>query len=235
VQSNAQGHPGLLRVTLQYLLWHFHVDLKTVPTSTEAVTYYVGSDLLAQAHLKRFLVPIQPTELRGVFLVLKKVLRGDTVTIPPDLADNDDAEEAAKRLLVRHLVLIEDERSKRLLFASPLHERFYCKLLFPSCVSTEMKYSSIDDLILAVLRTFEPEQLEDRRNWGSSFTKEGPLQHMFFRGALKCLPPSVQVSAEVLNYVQAGRIQAKSKGKFCSAVNDYWKPELMIRLCIVIR
>ncbi len=70
-------------------------------------------------------------------------------------------------------------------------------MLYPSRSTRTAQYTSIEQLLVDVLQTFDLATLNDPNNWGTTFVKEGALQHMFWAGVLTCLPPSVRVTAEV--------------------------------------
>jgi len=180
--------------------------------------HYFSSALLPNPYLTRMLVPL-PEQVRNnpaVVSVLKRVLEHQEVVTPPLQPQMDEsAEVVATRLLIRHVILVEDDfdDSHTICFASPLHYRHFCHELYPSQVSPFKVYASIDDFVLAVLKTFEPSDFRRLGNWGTSFVKEGPLQHWFDAGARRILPPHVQVMSEVSKWQSASMTLAEAQGR----------------------
>jgi len=197
--------------------------------------------LLPNPYLARMLVPL-PQQLRenpAAVSVLKRVLQRQKVVMPPlhrfqpqkdenEKNENENDEVVATRLLIRHGILAEDDSDySHLCFASPLHYRHFCHELYPSQVSPFKVYASIDDLILAVLKTFEPSDLRMLGNWGTSFVKEGPLHHWFDAGARCVLPSHVQITSEVSKWRSATMTLAEGQGHVDFIVDSSYGIELL--------
>ncbi len=225
VRAEAQGHIGILRCFLQYLVSHFE-DVKIVPSTNEVLQYYLGS-FTKHDVVTRFLR--SPSPLKNVEKALLEAALFERISIPPlEISAEDSDSVLAKRSLIRRVILVEDQNY--LVFTSPLHRRFYFRSIFPSqLLELPMRFrTSIDDWLLLVLQTFEPKKLHEDLSKGSGdFSKEGPLQHAFWRGASFCLPPSYHIGAEVSRLVTAGD-EVKIRGTYC------WLAWLMLLLfCLV--
>jgi hypothetical protein len=125
----------------------------------------------------------------------------------------DTHEIIACRQLIRKVVLVEVE--DQLTFATPLHKRFYSHLVYPSQIThLPARCRSIDNWLLLVIQTLEPDKLKHPMSQGfQGFTKEGPVQHAFWRGASFCLPPEYQLAAEVSRLIVNGKLEAKLEGR----------------------
>ncbi len=221
LRTHADGHCGLLRMVLHSLLRKYEVTERRVPSGEDAMSWYYSADFmrddLFSRVYNRVFVEQAPDVVRAV---LRKVIRGAPVAIPGDSptadlvpsgamdlgsASPEDAETGAVRFLLRNTIIIEVPTAvgsdKGLVsFASLFHRWHYASVLFPRS-NEHGDYDSVDALVVDVLKTFTPEHISDRGNWGRSMVKEGSLQHMFFAGALACLPASTRVMAEVSNCV----------------------------------
>jgi len=228
IAVHAQRHCGLIRIILQNTLYHYEIVEKRVPSPAEVMTWYHSRAFLTADLFRRFFnVDTFPADL-PIRDVLRDVLLGVEVSVPPPLpslslaaatsvsgsvamdhtADEKSQRVEAARWLIRHLVVYE-HYSGVLAFASWFHRWFYASLIFPGRAA-DITYATVEQLICTVLGTFSRQALVDRCNWGTGMVKEGPLQHMFWAGALLSLPASTRVIAEVSNPIAADQKEASS-------------------------
>jgi hypothetical protein len=196
VRSDASGHIGILRCFLQFVIMHFD-SIKHVPSLDEALQFYHGPFLSESICPRFFRMPADELSLSEK-LILENALLGPVAVPPPAVESNESDDNRAKRLLIRSVILAVE--GNFLVYATPLHRRFYFRAIFPSHIPNlpARFFNSIEDWLLLVFQTFEPRKLAEHMSQGSNaFSKEIPLQHAFWRGASFCLPPSYRIGAEV--------------------------------------
>ena len=228
LRQDSAGHVGIFRLLLQRLLDEFPTTPER-PTSAETVCAFYFGRLFEQAVVERFFsyphnfisryanyhqaleqvllgkVPtplVQRLESSGPASPLSPgapslaPVAAAAVAVEASAASVPDA--SVLRALMRIPLLVDD--SGYLAFATPMHRRFFHRLAFPSSLPLLPVNINVDQWLLLVLRTFQPNMLADAQ---SGF-KEGMLQHEFWRGASLCLPPTHRVAAEVSQVLRQG-------------------------------
>lgn len=226
LRQDSAGHVGIFRLLLQRLLDEFPTTPER-PASVESVCAFYFGRLFEQQVAERFFSFPHNFLSRYVNFhqALEQVLLGNVPTPPvqrissptpsspdascpspmPGAAASSAAASVASlpgasvlRALMRIPLLVDD--GGYLAFATPMHKRFFHRLAFPSRLQALPVNINIDQWLLLVLRTFQPNLLSDAQ---SGF-KEGMLQHEFWRGASLCLPPTHRVAAEVSRVLKQG-------------------------------
>jgi len=201
--ADAGGSVGLIRGTIAAMIAHADL-MSSKPGFTGDVVnrmteFYLG-DFMNSSTVKRFFSSAVVKRTASAQHLLEQVLLRHRVPSPKE----GDPHYNASIELQRMVVLVQDvDPSSGLAFlslASALARRFYYRLAFPSKLLSlpDRLRASIDEWLLLVFSTFEPSLLREQLSMGwKNFSKEGPLQHAFWRGASFCLPADVSFAAEV--------------------------------------
>ena len=219
LRKDSNGHIGIFRLVLQHLLHAFPTTAKRSASYAKVYSYYFGQ-LFDQDIAHRFFgfpdnfaskhplyyqsleqVLLQPNRVRTpprVTSSLTKATASVTSTKAAPSVASSQPDATTLRALMRIPMLVDDDG--HLVFATPMHKRFFPRYAFPSTLQELPENITIDQWLLLVLRSFQPNRLVDEQ---SNF-KEGMLQHEFWRGASMCLPPNHHVAAEVSRVLMAG-------------------------------
>ncbi len=226
IERHANGHCGLIRMLLHTLLCKYEITERRIPSPEEVMAWYHGTDMLKTDMFVRIYNRVLYTELSvSVRDVLRKIIRGVAVRVPPDAvalnADAEGGEVAAVRWLIRNATLVETPvpveateakgpvQGDIVTFASWFHRWYFASVLYPGR-NDGASYQYVEQFLLAVLKTFSPDFLLDRGNWGQTMAKEGLLQHMFWTGALASLPASTRVITETSNALNDSQVSAST-------------------------
>jgi hypothetical protein len=216
LQNEAQGHVGLLRIWSQHMLNYYH-EMKIMPSYREALQYYYGALPKAPISIRIFGAPSRKVN-DDERQLLRNVLLGKKPLVPEPLTETStletDSAAIATRSLMRQVVLTDE--NGYLQFATLLHERYFSRYAFPTRLSSlPVKVSKVDEWLLFVLQTFEPESINNPECFNAKkFSKEGPIQHAFWKGALSCLPPSDFLFSEISKRYISGEPDLKIPGIF---------------------
>jgi len=215
LKVHAEGHCGAIRIILQDLLFKYHKTERTTPSPDEAMQFYYSRSFLSSPIFQRAFMAVDRRVLAQTASgLLRKVVLGIPCRIPaelqqshtimavkpasgqmdvtPDTSTAIDSLSAdidtAARWLIRHGVVVEHQ-SGMLQFATYFHRWVWAANVFPGRQDS-MVYDGVDQLVTAVLRTFSSHLLDE------CIDKGDLLQHMFWAGALTCLPAGARVITE---------------------------------------
>lgn len=219
IRRDAGGHIGLFRCLLDHLCAMFPYVEKLPPTLSIVMRYYYGPmfDSWIAPRFFQLWQSVPPDLDRAIHDVLRCVILDEAIPIskhvtsssessPSSVAASSmfDLSQSALRTLLRVPVLVDVNGYAQ--FASDLHRRYYLCQMYPSAVAPHDFQCDIDEWILQVLRTFEPDRLKNLNSAGADgFPKEGMLQHQFWRGACLCLPLEYPIAAEVSRIAEHDR------------------------------
>lgn len=129
MRLEAPGHIGIIRCFLQFIISCFDQD-KKIPSLDEVLQFYHGR-FTSQIVWDRFFRLPPASELSQTHKQILKEALSARVSPPPDvIASHEPPDIFAKRQLIRMVVLVVDNNA--LVFATPLHRRFFCRAIFPS-------------------------------------------------------------------------------------------------------
>jgi len=226
VIRDTQGHIGFLRGLLAELLQQFFkVPINSNDDLAKIFQFYLGAAMGSGAVVRgctanEFLSAEAVTLLQRVYL-------GERIPTPgPRLPDSKvDEQMAVIYQQLRAVVLIDNQGY--LDFATPIHRRFFLRMIFPSS-TTALPFSDPDRWLLQVISCFDPRRLRDPQSAGANgFIKEGPLQHQFWQAASMCLPPKHRVAAEVSRSF-AGDVEIPGELDFWIDSDLKWAFELLV-------
>jgi hypothetical protein len=221
VISEADGNVGVLRTSLEKLSQHF---AKQAPSVATALSFQCSTAFFGQ--MSRCFLPLQELANDVVTEVIKEVIMSGFAryTIDPlatkegmgktaikkakqKLKKKKKEHEVAVKTLLEGCVLVQPKDEDQLVFATPMHKRFYMSQLYPSCAQGP-KPTDMDEFLVQVLMQFSKRELENTLGFNpkSNFPSESTFQVMFYRYAASLLPPANSISAEVSRIVTGGSL-----------------------------
>ena len=250
LRQDSAGHVGIFRLLLQRLLDEFPNTEERPASEDDVCAFYFGRLFEQQVADRFFSFPDKfLSRFSSYQQALEQVLLSSVPTPPritspsptasplavdvtaisssPPLPGIQNTSASSKsgicastyRKLMRIPLLVDD--GGFLAFATPMHKRFFHRLAFPSRLEELPIGINIDQWLLLVFRTFQPQQM------GNSNFKEGMFQHEFWRGASLCLPPSHRVAAEVSHVLKQGTPQIAGELDFWINSTLEWAIELL--------
>jgi energy-coupling factor transporter ATP-binding protein EcfA2 len=184
------GHFASLRLSCDFL---YHRYREVVAPAQEDVFVYYLSDLFA-SKLGRCFGGGHKIPTGGLELFLIKCLVRDPTCAP--LVGNLNDDETLHLLRLKKAGIVEQDQHGKVLFTSPLAERFYSKLLFPN---RAYNYSpqSPQELIQKVIESMSASVLRHSVVGTDDFPKEAVFQHLFMTGLSLHTPPTCYICPEM--------------------------------------
>jgi hypothetical protein len=219
------GNVGLVRLTLEMLSTKFAKDDAQLAS---ALQYLLSTKFLSSMD-RCFSPPVNLFPAQRAVLE-EAILAPITFALAPaqdenSEGDGDGAEPKRRRSsihraeaiksLIHSCVLVQQQETQFLAFATPMHKRFYMSVLFPSS-ATGPSPSSINLFILNVVSAFPRKDVNSMfgKCPKTEFATEATWQALFYRCAAQLLPPHNSISAEVSRLATGGALGGNRRSFF---------------------
>jgi hypothetical protein len=213
VMSEAAGNVGVLRTSLEKLSQHF---AKKSPTVASALQFQCSNAFFGQ--MSRCFLPLESNTSETQRAILTEVVMKGSAQYLGGVAEQKEEQDAqalrakAVVLLLQACVLVQQDDSNAVTFATPMHKRFYMSQIFPSCSLSSAPPKDIDDFLVSVISKFTVQGIKTKFGFTpkTDFPSEATFQAEFYRHAAALLPPGHSISAEVSRIVTGGSLWAKT-------------------------